>query len=150
MIRRRTSFKLTQQLNPKLTTPQIRREISKADYPGGVRLTAKMLRDYFATNVSAETSDKTLKALMRHGNVSTTSRYLRTVPERMTAAVANLGPVDDAHPISDDAQSDAPSIPGFIPWDKLVKEFENQLGKEWRWTDSNCRRRGYEPRALTN
>ena len=22
--------------------------------------------------------------------------------------------------------------------------------KWWRWTESNCRRRGYEPRALTN
>jgi integrase-like protein len=68
------------------------KELKKQAYSGGVKLTTKELRDYFATQVSAQVTDpNTVKALMRHTSLNTTSRYTRTVMERMKAAVQNLG-----------------------------------------------------------
>ena len=68
------------------------KHLKKEKYPDGVKLTTKVLRDYFATQVSAQVSDpNTVKNLMRHTNLNTTSRYTRTVPERMKEAVKNLG-----------------------------------------------------------
>ena len=59
------------------------KELKKQNYPGGVKLTTKELRDYFATQVSAQVNDpNTVKALMRHTSLNTTSRYTRTVAER--------------------------------------------------------------------
>lgn len=61
-------------------------------YPGGVKLTTKELRDYFATQVSAQVTDpNTVMKLLRHTSLNTTSRYTRTVMERMKDAVQNLG-----------------------------------------------------------
>ena len=66
--------------------------IKETNYPGGVKPTTKELRDYFATQVSAQVNDpNTVKALMRHTSLNTTSRYTRTVTERMKEAVQNLG-----------------------------------------------------------
>jgi hypothetical protein len=66
--------------------------IKETNYPGGVKLTTKELTDYFATQVSAQVNDpNTVKALMRHTSLNTTSRYTRTVMERMKEAVQNLG-----------------------------------------------------------
>ena len=68
------------------------KELKKQNYPGGVKLTTKELRDYFATQVSAQVNDpNTVRALMRHTSLNTTSRYTRTVTERMKDAVQNLG-----------------------------------------------------------
>jgi len=62
-----------------------------------VKLTTKELRDYFATQVSAQVTDpNTVKELMRHTSLATTSRYVRTVTERMKQAVQNLGQVLEA------------------------------------------------------
>ena len=59
---------------------------------GRVRLTTKELRDYFATQVSAQVKDpKTGMNLMRHTSLDTTTLYTRTVTERMKEAVQNLG-----------------------------------------------------------
>lgn len=59
---------------------------------GRSRLKPKDLRDYFATEVASKTQDPAvLRALMRHANITTTSRYLRTVKERMQDAVKGLG-----------------------------------------------------------
>jgi len=68
------------------------KELKQQGYPGGVKLTTKELRDYFATQVSAQVRDpNTVKNLMRHTSLNTTSRYTRTVMERMKDAVQNLG-----------------------------------------------------------
>ena len=68
------------------------KELKQQGYPGGVKLTTKELRDYFATQVSAQVTDpNTVKQLMRHTSLTTTSRYVRTVTERMKQAVQNLG-----------------------------------------------------------
>jgi integrase-like protein len=68
------------------------KEWKRQGYPGGVKLTTKELRDYFATQVSAQVSDpNTVTELMRHTSLTTTSRYVRTATERMKEAVQNLG-----------------------------------------------------------
>jgi integrase len=42
-------------------------ELKRQGYPGDVKLTTKGLRDYFATQLSAQVSDpNTVKELMRH------------------------------------------------------------------------------------
>ena len=68
------------------------KELKQHGYPGGVKLTTKELRDYFATQVSAQVTDpNTVMKLLRHTSLNTTSRYTRTVMERMKDAVQNLG-----------------------------------------------------------
>ena len=50
------------------------------------------MRDYFATQVSAQVSDpKIVMNLMRHTSLNTTTLYTRTVTERMKHAIQNLG-----------------------------------------------------------
>jgi integrase len=91
-IRRVTAFKVYMEKNPTSTPMKAWKELKRNDYPGGVKLTTKELRDYFATQVSAQVSDPTtVKNLMRHTSLNTTSLYTRTVIERMKEAVQNLG-----------------------------------------------------------
>jgi len=59
---RRTSKK-----NPGASPMNVWKEWKRQGYPGGVKLTTTELRDYFATQVSAQLSDpNTVKELMRH------------------------------------------------------------------------------------
>ena len=68
------------------------KELKRQKHPGGVWLTTKDLRDYFATEVSARVNDpNTVKNLMRHTSLNTTTLYTRTVTERMKDAVKDLG-----------------------------------------------------------
>ena len=91
-IRRVTAFKAYMGKNPTATTMQAWKKLKSEGYPGGVKLTTKELRDYFATQVSAQVSDPTIvKNLMRHTSLNTTTLYTRTVTERMKEAVQNLG-----------------------------------------------------------
>src|ERR1041384_4640874 len=91
-IRRVTAFKAYMEKSPTATTMQAWKELKPQGYPGGVKLTTKELRDYFATQVSAQVSDPTIvKNLMRHTSLNTTTLYTRTVTERMKEAVQNLG-----------------------------------------------------------
>jgi len=122
----------------------------------GVKIRAKDLRDYFATLVADSTNDpNVIMRLMRHTNLQTTTRYLRTVDERLQEAVAGFG-LDDSlglqldrktriqTPLSDSSASFKNEPEG------QENPSESQEKKEWRWADLNCRLRGYEPRALTN
>jgi integrase len=91
-IRRVTAFNAYMEKNPSSTTMQAWKELKRQSYPGGVKLTTKELRDYFATQVSAQVTDpNTVMKLLRHTSLNTTSRYTRTVMERMKDAVQNLG-----------------------------------------------------------
>jgi len=91
-IQRVTAFNAYMETNRGTPAMKAWKELKKGGYPGGVKLTTKELRDYFATQVSAQVTDpNTVKNLMRHTSLNTTSRYTRTVMERMTAAVQNLG-----------------------------------------------------------
>ena len=56
----------------------------------GIKLRPKDMRDIFASTV--ETDDaRVLMALMRHTNLTTTTKYLRAMHERMKDAVSGLG-----------------------------------------------------------
>jgi len=57
----------------------------------GIKLSSKDCRDYFATVVIKKADISTVSKLLRHTNIKTTSLYLRTVDDRMRAAVENLG-----------------------------------------------------------
>ena len=52
----------------------------------------KDLRDYFCTEIAANSDDSNVAMrLMRHTSLTTTTKYMRTVEERMRHAVENLG-----------------------------------------------------------
>ncbi len=58
----------------------------------GIKLMPKDLRDYFCNEVAASTRDPAmLMRLMRHQSLEITTKYLRTISERMADAVENLG-----------------------------------------------------------
>ena len=68
------------------------KDLKRHGYPGRIKLTTKTLRDYFATQVSAQVTDpNTVKELMRHTSLTTTSRYIRIVPDRLKEAVKKSG-----------------------------------------------------------
>lgn len=67
------------------------RMFEKIEKLTGIKLTAKDLRDYFATVVRAEPEIK--MRLLRHKSLATTTRYLRQVDERMKDAVQGLEPL---------------------------------------------------------
>ena len=91
-IRRVTAFNAYMEKNPSSTTMQAWKELKTAWLSGGVKLTTKELRDYFATQVSAQVTDpNTVMKLLRHTSLNTTSRYTRTVMDRMKDAAQNLG-----------------------------------------------------------
>ena len=58
----------------------------------GIKLTPKDLRDYFASEVSSKVQDpNVIMRLLRHTSLTTTTKYLRVVEDRMTEAVKDLG-----------------------------------------------------------
>jgi len=59
---------------------------------GGVRFRPKDLRDYFASEVASQVTDpNVIMRLLRHTSLTTTTKYLRTVKDRMQEAVKLLG-----------------------------------------------------------
>ena len=59
---------------------------------GGVKLRPKDMRDYFASEVAARVTDpNVVMRLLRHTSLTTTTKYLRTVKDRMQEAVKFLG-----------------------------------------------------------
>jgi integrase len=58
----------------------------------GVKLRPKDLRDYFASEVAARVTDpNVIMRLLRHTSLTTTTKYLRTVKDRIQEAVKDLG-----------------------------------------------------------
>ena len=61
-------------------------------FQGGIHLAPKDLRDFFCTESAAKSDDANVAMrLMRHTSLGTTTKYMRTVEDRMREAVANLG-----------------------------------------------------------
>jgi integrase len=91
-IRRVTAFKAYMRKHPDAAAMKVWKELKRAGYPGGVKLTPKDLRDYFGTVVAERVTDpNVLMRLMRHTSLTTTTKYMRVVEERMREAVASLG-----------------------------------------------------------
>jgi hypothetical protein len=105
--------------------------------------------------VAENTNDpNVIMRLMRHTNLQTTTRYLRTVDERLQDAVAGFG-LDYTSGLHFDREkrpnlplSDSSRLSSNEP-ERQENPLESQEKGEWRWVDLNHRRRGYEPRALT-
>ena len=52
----------------------------------------KDLRDFFCTEIAAKSDDANIAMrLMRHKSLATTTKYIRTVKDRMREAVESLG-----------------------------------------------------------
>jgi integrase len=78
--------------HPELTPMQVMKAVKKENYKGGVRLTAKDLRDVFATVMMGKVRNAdTARRLMRHTSLQTTTKYTREVKEQMQDAVRFLG-----------------------------------------------------------
>ena len=56
----------------------------------GITLKPKDMRDYFASTVHTD-DPRVLMSLMRHTNLTTTTKYLQANRERMKEAVSGLG-----------------------------------------------------------
>jgi len=78
--------------HPELTPMQVMKAVKKENYKGGVRLTAKDLRDVFATVMMGKVRNAdTARRLMRHTSLQTTTKYTREVKAQMQDAVRFLG-----------------------------------------------------------
>jgi Phage integrase family len=78
--------------NPGMSPLKAWKKLKAENYPGGVKIKPKDLRDYFASEVASQVNDPSVvMKLLRHTNLTTTTKYLRVVEERMHEAVKNLG-----------------------------------------------------------
>ena len=91
-IQRLTAKVRYAQAHPEMTEWQVVKAVQAENYKGGVKLTAKDLRDVFATVVMDNVKNPdTARRLMRHTSLQTTTKYMRLVKDRMQEAVKNLG-----------------------------------------------------------
>jgi integrase len=76
------------QAHPELTPMQVMKTVKAENYKGGVKLTAKDMRDVFGTVVMDNVRNAdTARRLMRHTSLQTTTKYMRLVKDRMQSAV---------------------------------------------------------------
>jgi integrase len=94
-ITRLTSLKAHMAKNPD-ASPSLAlwKKLKAENYPDGVRLKPKDLRDYFASEVASQVNDPSVvMKLLRHTNLTTTTKYLRVVEERMHEGLKTSGPI---------------------------------------------------------
>ena len=89
-IRQRTSIEAYAAAHPELAQADVRARAKAEGWPGGVKLSTKDMRDYYATMVDTDDA-RVLKELMRHESLATTTQYVRRRGELMRDAVKNLG-----------------------------------------------------------
>jgi hypothetical protein len=71
---------------------QVMKAVKAENYKGGVKLTAKDLRDVFGTVVMDNVRNAdTARRLMGHTSLQTTTKYMRLVKDKMQQAVKFLG-----------------------------------------------------------
>jgi integrase len=91
-IQRVTAIKKYLRQNPEVNFEQAVEVCSKEKFKGGIHLAPKDLRDFFCTEIAAKSDDASVAMrLMRHTSLATTTKYMRTVENRMREAVENLG-----------------------------------------------------------
>ena len=91
-IQRVTAIRKYMKQHPEVTEKQAKNTCKQDRYSGGIRLIPKDLRDYFCTEIAARSNDPAVAMrLMRHTSLTTTTKYMRTVENRMREAVQNLG-----------------------------------------------------------
>jgi integrase len=93
-ITKRSALKRYLQKNPGVSVKDALQAVRKEKYQGGIHLKPKDLRDYFGTEIAAKTDDPTVvMKLLRHTSLTTTTKYMRAVKDRMREAVNSLGAV---------------------------------------------------------
>ena len=110
----------------------------------GIKITAKDLRDYFASSIAMGTEEfrpdiVTVSELLGHTNLNTTKKYLFSLKERRMMAVSVLDRLDE---ISTNISTGR----GIDEGGKAVSACKDW----WRCRDLNPGHCGYEPHALTN
>jgi integrase len=87
-IQRVTAVKRYMQQNPAASYKLALEACKKEKFKGGLHLKPKDLRDYFGTQIAGKVADATVvMRLMRHTSLDTTTKYMRTVDDRMTQAL---------------------------------------------------------------
>jgi integrase len=109
----------------------------------GIKITAKDLRDYFASSIAMGTDDYrpdivTVSELLGHTNLNTTKKYLFSLKDNRMRAVSVLDQLDKI----------STNISTGQGIDEGGSE-SNQDGSKWRCRESNPGHCGYEPHALT-
>ena len=93
-IQRETAIKKHLRHHPEASREQAFEVCRKENFKGGIHLTPKDLRDYFCTEIAAGSNDANVAMrLMRHTSLTTTTKYMRAVKNRMREAVNSLGAV---------------------------------------------------------
>jgi integrase len=91
-IQQVTAIKKYLRQHPGLSYQQALEATRKEGFKGGIHLAPKDLRDFFCTEIAAKSDDANVAMrLMRHTSLATTTKYMRTVEDRMREAVENLG-----------------------------------------------------------
>jgi hypothetical protein len=91
-IQRVTAVKKYLRQHPEMSHEEAVEACKKENFKGGIHLAPKDLRDFFCTEIAAKSDDANVAMrLMRHTNLATTTKYMRTVENRMKEAVENLG-----------------------------------------------------------
>jgi integrase len=91
-IQRVTAVKKYLRQHPEVGYEDALEACKKENFKGGIHLAPKDLRDFFCTEIAANSDDANVAMrLMRHTNLATTTKYMRTVEDRMREAVENLG-----------------------------------------------------------
>src|SRR5262245_21255265 len=93
-IKQRSALRRYMRKNPGASAKDALQAVRKEKYQGGIHLKPKDLRDYFGTEIAAMTDDPTVVMnLLRHTSLTTTTKYMRAVKNRMREAVNGLGAV---------------------------------------------------------
>ena len=91
-IQRVTALAAYKRSHPTMSDVEILEACKKEKFQGGIKLIPKDLRDYFASEISARVNDPAVvMKLLRHTSLTTTTKYLRVVNDRLEAAVQTLG-----------------------------------------------------------
>jgi integrase len=87
-IQRVTAVEIYMRQNPAASYEAALEACKKEKFKGGIHLKPKDLRDYFGTQIAGKVADATvIMRLMRHTSLDTTTKYMRTVDDRMAAAL---------------------------------------------------------------
>lgn len=91
-IQRVTAIERYKRDHPELSDEEVLEAVEKEKFNGGIKLIPKDLRDYVAGEIAARVNDPAVvMKLLRHTSLETTTKYLRTVNDRLEAAVQSLG-----------------------------------------------------------
>jgi integrase len=119
-IQRVTAIKRYMQQHRGASYKEALEACKKEKFKSGIHVKPKDLRDYFGTEIAGKVADATVvMRLMRHTSLNTTTKYMRTVDDRMAAAL--------------DATFGRNSVSGIGPktaTSEVLREFEEFL--QWK------------------